>query len=135
MADLKDILSEQEEHANEEELMKYLDGNLSEDEKYAFETKTSNSDFVNDAVEGLNQFKSKEKLNDYVEQLNKNLHKQLDSRKKRKEQRRIKDNAWIWLAIVLILGLIIIAFVILRMQHKADRLKTAKYSIEMPLKV
>ena len=135
MADLKDILSEQEEHANEEELIKYLNGNLSDEEKYAFETKTSNSDFVNDAVEGLDQFKRKDRLNDYVEQLNKNLHKQLDLRKKRKEKRSIKDNPWIWFAVILILGLIIIAFVIIRMQHKADTLKTAKHTVESRLKV
>ena len=135
MADLKDILSEQEEQANEEELIKYLDGKLSEEETYAFEKKTSNSDFVNDAVEGLNEFKSKEKLNYYVEQLNKNLNKQLDLRKKRKEKRRIKDNPWIWLAIILILGLIIIAFVIIRMQHKANTLETAKYKVARQLKV
>ena len=121
--------------ANEEELIKYLDGKLSEEETYAFEKKTSNSDFVNDAVEGLNEFKSKEKLNYYVEQLNKNLNKQLDLRKKRKEKRRIKDNPWIWLAIILILGLIIIAFVIIRMQHKANTLETAKYKVARQLKV
>ena len=135
MADLKDILSEQEENANQEELIKYLTGNLSEEEKYAFETKTSNSDFANDAVEGLNQFKSQEKLKDYVDQLNNNLHKQLDLRKKRKEKRGIKDNPWIWFAVILILGLIIIAFIIIRMQHNAETFVTVKYTIVRLLKV
>ncbi|HEX8333321.1 MAG TPA: hypothetical protein VF622_11895 [Segetibacter sp.] len=117
MSDWKDILSGKEEHANEDELIKYLEGNLSEEEKHAFEKKTADSEFVNDAVEGLSQFKSKQQLNEYVEQLNKNLHTQLDQRKKRKEKRKLKDNPWILVAVLLILALVIIGFVVVKMHN------------------
>ena len=115
MADLKDILHDKDGHANEDELIKYLEGKLSEEEKYAFEKKTADSEFVNDALEGLTQFKSKQQLNDYVEQLNKKLHDQLDQRKKRKEKRTMKDQPWIMIAVLIILTLTIAAFVVVKM--------------------
>jgi ferric-dicitrate binding protein FerR (iron transport regulator) len=117
MSDWKDILSGKEEHANEDELIKYLEGKLSEEEKHTFERKTADSELMNDAVEGLSQFKSKQQLNEYVEQLNKNLHNQLDQRKKRKEKRKLKDNPWILVAVLLILALAIIAFVVVKMHN------------------
>jgi hypothetical protein len=117
MSDWKDILSGKEEHANEHELRRYLEGSLSEEEKHDFEKKTADSEFVNDAVEGLSQFNSKQQLNDYVEQLNKNLHNQLDQRKKRKEKRKLKDNPWSWVAVLLILALVIIAFVVVKIHN------------------
>ena len=120
MGDLKDILSGKDEDATEEELIKYLEGKLSEEEKHAFEKKTADSEFVNDAVEGLSKFKSKQQLEDYVEQLNKNLHKQLDQRKKRKDKRRLKDNPWIMVAVLLILALAIVAFVVVRMNNSSN---------------
>jgi ATP-dependent Zn protease len=130
MSDWKDILSGKEEQANEDELMKYLEGNLSEEEKYAFEKKTADSEFTNDAVEGLNQFKSKQQLNAYVEQLNKNLHNQLAQKKKRKDKRKLKDNPWIIVAVLLILALAIIAFILVNMHNdKASPKPTAAKAI------
>lgn len=126
MADWDNILYGKDEPANEEELIKYLAGNLSEEEKHAFEEKTVDSAFVNDAVEGLSRFKNKEQLNEYVSQLNKNLHKQLDQRKKRKEKRKLRDNPWIMFAVILILALIIMAFIVIRMQSNTGNSGLAK---------
>ncbi len=74
MDDLKDILSGDAESISEEELVKYLEGSLSNEERHLFEKKTADSSFVNDAIEGLQGFKNKKKLDQYVNQLNKNLH-------------------------------------------------------------
>lgn len=129
MADWKDILSDKEEDASEQELINYLQGNLSDEEKYAFEKKTADSEFLNDAVEGLSNFKSKQQLNEYVSQLNKNLYKQLDQRKKRKEKRKLKDNPWIIISVIIILVLAIIAFVAIKMHRDSASTKTKSESI------
>src|SRR5947208_11555753 len=95
MADLKDILFDDDEQLNEDELMKYLDNNLSEEEKLEFEKKIAASSFENDAVDGLKSFKNKQSLNDYVNQINKNLEKQLQLKKQKKEKRKLKGFSWI----------------------------------------
>jgi len=118
MGDLTDILSGKDEHAKEDELVNYLNGNLSDEEKNAFEKKTADSEFVNDALEGLKQFQSQQKLKEHVEQLNKNLNNQLAQRKKRKDKMKLKNNPWIVFAVLLILALAIIAFVVIKMRSE-----------------
>ena len=118
MADWKDILSNEEDQVSEDELIKYLEGSLSEEEQHAFEKKTAGSGFTNDAVEGLQQFKNKQKLDEYVSQLNKNLHQQLTTRKQRIEKRRLKDNPWFLLSIIIILAICIIAYLVIHIHNK-----------------
>ena len=128
MADWKDILSNNEEPLNEEDLKSYLQGDLTEQQKNSVEQKTSNSPFDNDALEGLQQFKNKQKLDDYVNQLNKNLHQQLSARKQRNERRRLKDNPWFILSIIIILSICIIAFYVVRMHNKNKAKETENSS-------
>ncbi len=125
MADLKDILSTEENSISEQELMKYLEGSLSEEEKNAFEKKTANSSFHNDALEGLQQFKSKQQLSEYVHQLNNDLHQHLASRKLRKEKYRLKDNNWIILTAIIILLLCIISYFVIHLHNKNKAVKQA----------
>lgn len=115
MADLRDILSDNEDRLNEEELMKYLEGNLSEADKLAFEEKMQSSGFVNDAVDGLKAIKNKQHINDYVYQLNKNLEKQLGAKKQRKEKRAIKYIQMIILTVVFILLICIIGYLVIHL--------------------
>jgi ABC-type bacteriocin/lantibiotic exporter with double-glycine peptidase domain len=111
MADLRDILFDDEEQLNEDELRNYLDDNLPENAKRAFEKKMENSGFVYDAVDGLKAFKNKEDLNTYVKQLNKNLEKQLATKKKEKEKRKIKEFPWIFTAVLIILLLCVMGYI------------------------
>jgi len=115
MADLRDILSDDEEQLNNDELMKYLDDNLSDEQKREFEKKIETSDFVNDAMEGLKSFKNKQNLDNYVNQINKNLDKQLQLKKQRNEKRKIKHISWIVLSIVLILFICIIGYFLIHL--------------------
>ncbi len=121
MADWKDILSDEDEKMSDEELMKYLEGSLSEEEKEAFEQKAVGSEFLSDAVEGLKQFRNKRKLDEYVQQLKKDLHNNLTSRKQRMEKRRLKDNRWVLLAVLMILATCIIVYIVIRMYHKESK--------------
>ena len=85
MEDLTNILKH-DDNINEEELRKYLSGNSSDEERYDIEKKMADSSFVNDAVEGLQEFSSHQKLDEYVNHLNKDLHQYLAGKKERKEK-------------------------------------------------
>lgn len=112
--ELKNILSNSNKDIDNQKLMGYLSGKLSAEEKHEIEKQMADSDFVNDAVEGLEEITNKKDLSSFVEQLNTNLHKQLNKKKKRKQKRALKDQPWLYLAIVLLLLLIIICFIIIK---------------------
>lgn len=117
MAELGNILQSDDE-LNEEQLKKYLSGEASAEELHAVEKNMADDPFANDAVEGLQSFSSEAKLNDYVAQLNKKLHQQLEVPKERKEKRRIKDLPWIIVAVIIILLLCIVAVWVIRLQRE-----------------
>lgn len=111
MDDLNNIWTNEDE-LNQDDLLKYLKGKSLSGETHAIEEQMAADPFVNDAVEGLQEMKDKEKLNDYISDLNKNLQKQIAKNKKVKEKRKIKDINWIVLAVILILAFSIMAFVV-----------------------
>lgn len=117
MDDLTNILREDDEF-NEEQIKKYLSGNISEEERFAIEKQMADSEFVNDAVEGLQSVRDKQKLNEYVNHLNKDLHKYLQSKKLSKEKRKTKDLSWIIVAVIVILLLCILGYIVIRMQRE-----------------
>jgi anti-sigma factor RsiW len=117
MADLSNILQSDDE-LNEAQLKKYLSGEANAEELHAVEKNMADDDFVNDAVEGLQAFSSEAKLNDYVAQLNKKLHQQLEAPKERKAKRTIKDLPWVILAVIIILLLCIVAVWVIRIQKE-----------------
>jgi anti-sigma factor RsiW len=112
--DLLDILSNNNDKINDQKLIDYLNGDLSDKEKHEVEKWMSDNDMVNDAVEGLQHVKNKKNLQAYVEQLNKNLQNQLEQKKQQQKKRKLKEYPWIYFAIVLILLLCIVAYVIIR---------------------
>jgi hypothetical protein len=121
MEDLTNILRP-DDQLNEEQLKKYVSGETSPEETHIVEKQMAGSDFVNDAIEGLQAISSKQKLDDYVNQLNKNLHQHLISKKERKNKRKIKELSSIILTIIIILLLCILAYIVIKMQReKANR--------------
>ena len=119
MADIENILQEGEQ-MSEAQLMKYLQGKLSDDELHAVEKQMADSDFMNDAVEGLQSFKSKRNIEEFVGQLNHQLQKQTALKVKRKEKRRLKKNDWITLAVILILLLSLLGYVVVHKLRDAN---------------
>ncbi|RFM27703.1 hypothetical protein [Deminuibacter soli] len=116
MSNLQDILTNNPgDELSDEELLLYLEGKLSPEAQHALEAKLVDSAFMNDAVEGLEAFSSKQHLNDYVLQLNKQLHQQLHTRKQQKEKRKIKDLPWLMIYVVIVLLLCILGYVVIRM--------------------
>src|SRR6476619_4294958 len=117
MEDLAAILQSDDE-LNEEQLKKYISGETSSQETHVVEKQMADSDFVNDAVEGLQAISSKQKLDDYVDQLNKNLHQHLISKKQVKNKRKIKELFWIIIAVIVILLLGTFAYIVIKMQRE-----------------
>ncbi len=110
---LKDILSNLSTEVDQETLLKYLEGRLTDEQKHDIEKRMLGSDFTDDAMEGLQEIKNKKDLSSLVEQLNRDLHKKLEKKKKRRERLRFKDQPWLYIAIVIILLLIIISYIVI----------------------
>lgn len=118
MGEWKEILSDNEEQTSDEDLLKYLDENTSEEEKYLIEKKLSKSSFESDAAEGLQKIKEPGHLQSHVNQLNKKLHQQLAFRKRRKEKGKVIKFRWILLAILILLFICTIGYVIIRLHNR-----------------
>ncbi|MEP7254968.1 MAG: hypothetical protein ABI666_04285 [Ferruginibacter sp.] len=112
--ELKDILSNLNKEIEQEKLLDYLNKKLPASEAHEVEKQMADDEFMNDAVEGLEDFKNKKDLSLYVEQLNHGLKKQLDKRKRRKEKRKLQEHPWLYFTIALLLILLVISFVIIK---------------------
>jgi len=113
--ELFNILSHSNKDIDNQKLMDYLSGKLSGAERHEVEKLMSESHFMNDAVEGLQNMEDKAKLQTYVDQLNRDLHQQLQKNKDNREKRKIQEYPWTYLAIILILSLCILGYIVIRM--------------------
>jgi len=111
---LKDILSHLSSEVDQETLLKYLENRLSDEQRHEVEKKMLTTDFTDDAMEGLQEIKNKEKISSLVEQLNRDLHKKLEKKKKKREKFRFKDQPWLYVAIVIILLLIVLSYIVIQ---------------------
>ena len=119
MADnLKDILSHLSTEVDQETLLLYLQGKLSEEKKHELEKQLLQDDFNAEALEGLESFRDKEQLHYMVEALNRDLKKKTEKKKLRREKMRIKDQPWIYAVILILFLLIAISYIVItRMLH------------------
>lgn len=108
------ILSNSNKDIDNQKLIDYLSGKLSAEEKHEIEKQMNDSEFMNDAVEGLEEVKNKKDLTFLVEQLNVDLNKKLLKKNKRKQKRKLKDQPWLYLTIIIIFLLIIIGFIVIK---------------------
>lgn len=107
-------MSNAKKHIEEQDkLFQYLEGNLSSEALHAFEKEMADSALLNDAVEGFQQLKDNSKINNYVDDLNKQLKQYTASKKKRRVNYKSQFNFWAIVAIVLILALSIITYLVL----------------------
>ncbi|HEY0355019.1 MAG TPA: hypothetical protein VGC29_02375 [Flavisolibacter sp.] len=115
---LKDILSNLNPDIDQEVLMQYLQGKLSAEQQHELEKQMMDNDFDSDALEGLQGFKNKKDINQLVEQLNRDLKKRTEKKKRRRQKLNYQLEPWIIIAVVMILILAIIAFLVIRMAGK-----------------
>ncbi|MGG9971640.1 hypothetical protein ACQ33O_07580 [Ferruginibacter sp. SUN002] len=112
--ELKNILSNSNKDIDNQQLMDYLSNQLSKEASHEIEKNMADDDFMNDAVEGLQQIENKHQLQAYTEQLNKELKKHLDKNKNRKDKRKWKDQPYTYYAVILIILLIIISYLVIK---------------------
>jgi hypothetical protein len=74
----------------------------------------ADDEFMNDAIEGLENFKNKKDVSLMVQQLNSELKKQTAKKKARKEKRKLKDQPWLYITIVTLLILVIVAYIVIK---------------------
>ena len=110
---LKDILSNLSTEVDQETLLLYLQGKLSEEKKHEVEKKLSQHEFDDDALEGLQQIKDKQQIQYMVEMLNRDLKKKTAKKKLRREKMRIKDQPWLYISILILILLIALAYIVI----------------------
>jgi anti-sigma factor RsiW len=112
--DWLDILANSNKDIDNQQLMDYLSGKLSGEALHDMERSMADSEFLNDAVEGLQQVNNKKDMQAYVDQLNASMHQALEKKKQRRLKRRLKDDPWSLLAVILVITLCILAYVVIR---------------------
>jgi anti-sigma factor RsiW len=112
--DLLNILANSNKDIDNQQLMDYLSGKLSGEELHELERSMAGDEFLNDAVEGLQQVKNPKNMQAYVDQLNATMHKSLEKKKMRRLRRRLKDQPWTTVAIILILVFCVLAYMVIR---------------------
>ena len=110
--DLKDILSNLNPEIDQETLLLYLQGKLSAQQQHEVEKQLIDDELQSDALEGLEKFSDKKKLEALIHQLNYDLKKKSAQKNARKKQ-ELKLDSWLIVTVVIILFLIILSFFII----------------------
>ena len=111
---LKDLLSHLSPEIDQETLLLYLQNKLSVEKKHEVEKKLLENEFADDAAEGLQQFKNKDRLGMIVDQLNHELRAKLQKKKARKEGIHLREHPWLYLAIIIIILLIVVSYFVIQ---------------------
>lgn len=113
---LKDILSNLNPDVDQEALLRYLQGKLSSEEQHELEKQMVDSDFDSDALEGLQNFKDKKNIAALVDNLNKDLKRRTEKKKRFREKLKLRIDTTLIIAIIIILLLIVISYMIIHKQ-------------------
>jgi hypothetical protein len=124
---LKDILSNLNPEVDQETLLLYLQGKLTAEQQHEVEKKMLEDDFESDAMEGLEKIKDKKQLSFLVEQLQRDLKKKTEKKKRFREKLQLKLDPWLIILIVLILLLVIISYILI---HKSIQ---SSASVHLPV--
>ena len=111
---LKDILSNLNTEVDQATLLAYLQGKLYDEKQHEIEKQLMDSDFEQEALEGLQEIKDKQKINAIVEQLNRDLKAKTKKRRLRRQKMELKQEPWLWITIFIMLALIVISYMIIR---------------------
>jgi hypothetical protein len=115
---LKDILSHLSTDIDQDTLLLYLQDKLSEEKKHEVEKKLLDNEFVNDAVEGLQEFKDKQQIAFMLDALNRDLKKKTEKKKWMRERMKLPDQTWLYISIIIIILLIIISYIVIHKTMK-----------------
>ncbi len=105
-------MNENKSYTQEEKILKFLSGDLSEEEKAKLELELESDDFAKEALEGLNQI-NQQSLPTTLHQINADLKKQL--RKRHKKSMKIITPSWIYITFTILIIAAIAAYFIIKM--------------------
>jgi hypothetical protein len=111
---LKDILSHLSTEVDQETLLLYLQGKLSDEQQHAVEEKMMENEFTADAFEGLLSMKDQHRIQHLVDQLNEDLRKKTNKKAAFREKLKLKQEPWTLVAIVLVLLCIIMGYIVIK---------------------
>ena len=97
----------------EKRMMDYLQGNMSEAEKQAYEAEQMQDDFTSDAVEGLSGL-SAESIFGFQQDLNMKLQQQLHRKKRKKRKNGFTNPFYFYISLFLIILLAIIGYWVIK---------------------
>ncbi len=115
---LKDILSHLTPDIDQETLMLYLQDKLSAEKKHEVEKQLVDSEFDDDALDGLKQIKDKQQIAYMVEMLNRDLKKKTEKKKQRREKLRLKEQPLLYVTIAILIALIVICYMVIHSMMK-----------------
>jgi len=110
---LKDILSNLNPDIDQETLLLYLQGKLSAEKQHEIEKHMIDNEFEADAMEGLQNVNSSQRISLIVDQLNHDLRKRTAKKKLLREKRVLKIDTSIWYAILVLLLLVVLSYFVI----------------------
>lgn len=111
--DLLNILSDSNKDIDNQKLMDYISGKLSDEQKHEVEKWMIDNPFFNEAIEGLQLAGSEKKVQKNVEELNRQLRKYLQQKKRKRGRDFFPVNTWTYIAIVLILAIAVLVYLVI----------------------
>ncbi|TWI80458.1 hypothetical protein IQ13_3135 [Lacibacter cauensis] len=108
---LLDIL-QQRDDLTEQELLNYLQGNLTPEERRAVEEKLADSEMMSDAEEGL-RMADAAKTTFAVNDINRKLAQQLQQQRRKRKHKPIPNLSLVIISTFLVLVLIVLAYLVI----------------------
>jgi len=105
-------MKENKSYSQEEIILKFLSGDLSEEEKATLELELASDNFAKEALEGLTEI-NQNTLPTTLHQINTDLKKQL--RKRHKKSMKIITPSWIYITFTILIIVAIAAYFIIKM--------------------
>ena len=110
---VKDRLSHLTTDMDQETLLLYLQDKLPAARKHEVEKTLSSNEFASDALEGLQEFGDKKQIAHIVEMLNRDLKKKVAKKIQRREKLKLKDQPWLYIAVIIFILLIVLSYMII----------------------
>jgi len=103
---------------DEERLLSYIDGSMPAGEQHQLEELLETDPFLSDAIEGLSEVRDKAQLKAIAAQINTQLSRQIQNRRKQRRSRPKLTDHWGWLFVVIILLLMLVSWWVIRVMLK-----------------
>jgi hypothetical protein len=110
---LKDILGHLSTEIDQETLLLYLQDKLSPEKKHELEKQLLENEFAGEALEGLQAIRDKQQISYMVEMLNRDLKKNLEKKKKRRDKMKFRDQPWLYIVILIFILLMVMAYFVI----------------------